>query len=67
MIFTDRHSHIIGNTDDAKLPGAYFYGDDVDEIPGVEDVELPGVYPGMELEAQDMDVEVQALGEHPAP
>ena len=51
LIFTDRHGCLIGDTDAADIPGAYFDDDEEAEIPGVDTVELPGV----DVEDQDLE------------
>jgi hypothetical protein len=43
LIFTNRHGRLIGDTDDAKIPGVYLDEDDNSEIPGVDIVAIPGV------------------------
>jgi hypothetical protein len=44
LIFTDRLGRLIGDTDDAEIPGVVDSDEDDDaEIPGVDIVELPGV------------------------
>ena len=56
LIFTDRHGRLIGDTDDAEIPGVDFDEDDDAQIPGVDIVKLPGV-----------DVAVQDVEEDPTP
>jgi hypothetical protein len=64
LIFTDRHGRLIGDNDDAEIPGVDFDEDDDDEIPGVDYVELPGVdvadveeYPAPQIiEIDDLDI-----------
>jgi hypothetical protein len=57
LIFTNRHGRLIGDTNDADIPGVDFDDDDDDdEIPGVDIVKLPGV-----------DVAAQDAEEKPAP
>jgi hypothetical protein len=50
LIFTNRHGRLIGDTNDADIPGVDFDEDDVAKISGVDIVELPGV----DVAAQDV-------------
>jgi hypothetical protein len=52
LIFTNRHGHLIGDTNDVDIPGVPFNEDNNAEIPGVDIVKLPA---GVDVAEQDLE------------